>query len=157
MAHLLLTLCYCTACRTNARDLQAPMSNNCTFGPRAPASSLRGFVFLLRLLFFGFLLQCLSFPSSYSLASDRIYPYWTIQRPIVEYTINSFLESMSSFQVHTANPGNKTCKERSQYTREQAWENLKEDVKYLYVTQRLDLRGVQARLRLQGKYNFEAT
>lgn len=64
---------------------------------------------------------------------------------------------MSNFQVHTANPGNKICKERSQYTRETAWENLKDDVKHLYVTEGLGLREVQVRLRSQGKYDFQAT
>jgi len=64
---------------------------------------------------------------------------------------------MSNFKVHTANPCDKACKERSQYTTEQAWENLREDVRHLYVTQRLDLKAVQASLKLQGKYNFEAT
>jgi iron uptake system EfeUOB component EfeO/EfeM len=74
---------------------------------------------------------------------------WSKSSTVAEY--------MSNFQVHTVNPGNKTCKERSQYTKEQAWENLKEDVEHLYVTQRLDLKEVQACLRSQGKYNFEAT
>jgi hypothetical protein len=83
--------------------------------------------------------------------------YSTTQYQILGYIINFFVESMSTFQVHTANPGNKTCTERSQYTRENAWENLKNDVKHLYVTERLDLREVQVRLRSQGKYNFEAT
>jgi hypothetical protein len=64
---------------------------------------------------------------------------------------------MSDLQVHAENPGNKSCRERSQYTREQAWANLKDDVEQLYVTQRLDLKEVQAILRSQGKYNFEAT
>ena len=67
------------------------------------------------------------------------------------------LKEMSSFQVYTANPGNKSCKKSSRYTREEAWENLRDDVEHLYVTEGLDLKKVQVRLKSQGKYNFEAT
>lgn len=159
VAHLLLvTLCDCTARRTNAHDfLQASMLNNCTLGPRTPASSLYGFVHLPYILLLGF---CPVFDLSIlPQPGKRLSKPNTTQNSIILWgrTLTSFWDPCQTFRYIQLLPVKKTCKERSQYTREQAWENLKEDVKHLYVTQRLDLKEVQACLRSQGKYNSEAT